>query len=74
MTGWECPRCGQCYAPLVEKCSGCKPRTGTGTGEAVGHYCISDWTNTGEAPGRCMICGAQMWPEVFILTWTGQGP
>ena len=25
MKGWECPRCGRCYAPHVEKCPKCGP-------------------------------------------------
>ena len=25
MEGWMCPRCGQCYSPLVQKCSSCAP-------------------------------------------------
>lgn len=23
--GWECPRCGTCYSPTVQKCQRCKP-------------------------------------------------
>ena len=23
--GWECPRCHQCFAPYVSKCTSCKP-------------------------------------------------
>lgn len=25
--GWQCPRCGQCYAPFVSRCEVCVPRT-----------------------------------------------
>lgn len=25
MTGWECPRCGRCYAPIVTQCHACGP-------------------------------------------------
>jgi hypothetical protein len=23
--GWECPRCGRCYAPVVLQCNACGP-------------------------------------------------
>lgn len=23
MLGWECPKCGSCYSPSVQKCSYC---------------------------------------------------
>ena len=26
--GWECPRCGTCYAPCVEKCTSCSSPSG----------------------------------------------
>ena len=25
--GWECPRCGRCYAPFKLECHWCGPRT-----------------------------------------------
>lgn len=25
MKGWECPRCGRCYSPLVTACDHCVP-------------------------------------------------
>jgi DNA-directed RNA polymerase subunit RPC12/RpoP len=27
--GWECPRCGRCYAPSVAECWSCNPTTGS---------------------------------------------
>jgi hypothetical protein len=27
MKGWECPKCGACYAPFVTECARCKPDT-----------------------------------------------
>jgi hypothetical protein len=29
--GWECPKCGICYAPTVQKCSNCIPKLDTNT-------------------------------------------
>ena len=26
MTGWECPKCGSCYSPLVPECLACRPK------------------------------------------------
>lgn len=25
MIGWECPKCGRCYAPFVQACNICGP-------------------------------------------------
>lgn len=27
MRGWECPRCGRTYAPLVATCGACQPHS-----------------------------------------------
>lgn len=35
MTGWECPRCGRCYAPYIGNCGSCGPRTVHATGTAA---------------------------------------
>ncbi len=29
LQGWECPKCGQVYAPFVSMCSNCLPKTNT---------------------------------------------
>lgn len=27
LSGWQCPGCGSCYSPYVERCGNCLPRT-----------------------------------------------
>ena len=31
MKGWECPKCGKCYAPFVKECESCNNTTTTTT-------------------------------------------
>lgn len=28
VTGWQCPGCGRCYAPVVTECPKCQPAKG----------------------------------------------
>jgi hypothetical protein len=55
MTGWECPRCGCCYAPHVTQCPGCEPRTFATTGD--------DPTGYGFQPCQmlCKVCDKTFW-------------
>lgn len=61
MTGWECPKCGRCYAPFVQQCSWCQ---GFSTlkipesGNVPAHNCVSSTSNA-----RCDICGGQIAPR-----------
>lgn len=43
MTGWECPKCGQVYAPFVAQCYSCRPKPAA--------------TGTEYDDGRCPSCG-----------------
>jgi hypothetical protein len=40
LTGWQCPRCGVCYAPFVERCGLCMPQT-VAAGNANASYTCS---------------------------------
>jgi predicted RNA-binding Zn-ribbon protein involved in translation (DUF1610 family) len=40
--GWECPRCGQVWAPHIDRCQNCRPRTYTTTGT----FLAADGANT----------------------------
>ena len=43
--GWECPRCGACYAPWVAKCSTCAVRISVTA--STGPICGCTQTDTG---------------------------
>ena len=66
MTGWECPRCGRCYAPHIEKCSECWPRVQSQFGdlsEAKNHICTPDPNSTARV---CSVCGKSVpWTSVI---------
>lgn len=47
MEGWSCPKCGQVYAPWVNKCSNCTSK--------------QSYTTTWSYP-TCSFCGAVKFP------------
>ena len=59
MNGWECPRCGQCYAPHISQCYTCGPRTFTSSGTVPA--CLHQWVYD-TAGTRCYLCG-KSWPQ-----------
>lgn len=40
--GWECPKCGQVYAPFVQKCQSCVALTQTTYGTHGMCFCPMD--------------------------------
>lgn len=46
--GWQCPVCGQVYAPWVSKCFVCVPKTGAASS-------VNDWDKTMEGVLRLRI-------------------
>lgn len=65
MKGWECPKCGRCYAPFVMECSVCGPLmlpqqawqpvctcgNGTAAGMCPVHVARPPYTTTGTTGG-----------------------
>ena len=45
--GWECPKCGQCYAPWVAKCKRCVAQPEQNT--------TPRWEKASQ--GQCVVCG-----------------
>lgn len=39
MLGWECPKCGVCYAPFVRECETCGKQAGTITNHLYSSLC-----------------------------------
>lgn len=52
MKGWECPKCGRCYAPTVEMCSSCVPSKAVDVGTV---------TFNGWQLHRVCTCGQSTW-------------
>lgn len=65
MKGWECPKCGRCYAPAVTECMACAPAAeASGTGSPW----VLRW-NT------CPTCGALVGAnELHICSRGVSGP
>ena len=61
--GWECPRCGGCYAPFVQGCPRCQPRSTVAAGSVAafptpwGVPCIHDWIGEDTEGSYCRKCG-----------------
>lgn len=54
--GWECPRCGACYAPFVMACARCQP-SGLATNTTPAQRCLHDWSGPDTAGHYCRKCG-----------------
>lgn len=60
MTGWICPKCGQCYSPFVDRCYDCCKPTWTITS-------TNPWVqpcNVTDDSYHCLICKKTHDPKV----------
>jgi len=61
MNGWQCPRCGACYAPFIAECCRCNSSGGiqstTGTAEFP---CLHPSLITDSAGVHCAYCGKRI--------------
>lgn len=55
MLGWECPKCGACFAPAVEECKHCLPRTTINS--PLEGFTFSTCFHDFSAAGVCSKCG-----------------
>ena len=64
MTGWECPKCGRCYAPHVSACDWCgNPPV------VMSSYCSCGTTATCPLHGTAWVNHANTrWPQVASET------
>lgn len=64
MKGWECPKCGRCYSPIVRECDFCNQ--------------ISELNKMSQKPltdpfigtGRCLACNGFHPQGMACPTWT----
>src|SRR5258708_7969223 len=72
MIGWECPKCGSVYSPLVMTCSRCVPATYAGnTTLPYGCSCGSTAVCPIHAPKRSVNVGAIVQAIAIILFFAG---
>src|SRR3972149_3745964 len=57
--GWECPKCGSCYAPHVDECKKCPS---TFTTPYVPAVCLHPEAVQDTSGTRCARCGMYLWP------------
>lgn len=69
MTGWECPKCGKCYSPMVTTCVSCgQPPV------SVGMVVISPTLRCTCGDGTSAGCPVHRQPWSYTFFTTSQPP
>ena len=58
MMGWECPKCGRCYAPAMMACPTCCSVVAVSVPAVFGPACDHEYDENCSMPLRCKKCGA----------------